>query len=502
MDKAALEIALADEAATQRFGEDMSLAIGPGDVIRLEGDLGAGKSTLARALIRAMADAPDLEVPSPTFTLVQSYDLRIPVHHIDLYRLAGPDEADELGMDELAASGAVLVEWPERAGDRLPEAALTVRLDHAGSGRRATVFGRSGAVARLERSLSIRSFLDEAGWGQGHRRFLLGDASTRSYETVETDGGTRILMNAPKQPDGPPIRDGKPYSQIAHLAESVLPFVAIDEVLRAEGFCAPEIHAADIDSGLLLIEHLGSVSYLSPEGRPVRERCEEAARLLAAMHAKTWPERIRTRDGREHVVPHYDRGAMMIEVELVTDWYMPFATGRHPDASVREGFVGAWNAVFDRLEKAETSLVLRDYHSPNLIWREEERGLDRLGLIDFQDAMIGPAAYDMASLAMDARVTIPADLERSMVETYAQARAEAGRFDRAAFEESYAIMAAQRNSKILGIFVRLDRRDGKPQYLKHLPRIRAYLGRALEHPSLAPVARFYRHHRLLEEAAA
>lgn len=502
MENSALEIALGDEAATQRFGEDVALAVKPGDLIRLEGDLGAGKTTLARALIRSIAGDPDLEVPSPTFTLVQSYDLRLPVHHLDLYRLSDADEVEELGVDELAATGVVLVEWPERAGDRLPGTSVTIRLEHEGDGRRATVSGNPAAMGRLRRSLAIRDFLAAAGWGQGRRRFLLGDASTRAYETVESGDGIRILMNAPKQPDGPPIRDGKPYSQIAHLAESVLPFVAIDEALRAEGFCAPEIFAADVDAGLLLIEHLGSGSYLSPDGEPVRERCEEAARLLAAMHARSWPREIRTSAGADHIVPRYDRGAMAIEVELITDWYVPFATGRPADAAMREEFLDAWNAVFDRLETAETSLVLRDYHSPNLIWREERAGLDRLGIIDFQDAMIGPAAYDVASLAMDARVTIPAELESAILEAYVEASRAAGAFDRTAFEEAYAIMAAQRNSKILGIFVRLDRRDGKPQYLKHLPRIRSYLGRALSHPALAPVARFYSRHGLLEDVAA
>src|SRR4029453_1046105 len=129
-------------------------------------------------------------------------------------------------------------------------------------------------------------------------------------------------------------------------------------------------------------------------------------------------------------------------------------------------------------------LVLRDYHSPNIIWRAQRRGADRLGLIYFQDALIGPSAYDVASLGMDARVTVPEEIERRVVEAYVRARSAAGPFDRAAFELAYATMAAQRNSKILGIFVRLHRRDGKPAYLKHLPRIRAYLRRALAHPAL------------------
>ena len=121
----------------------------------------------------------------------------------------------------------------------------------------------------------------------------------------------------------------------------------------------------------------------------------------------------------------------------------------------------------------------------------ERSGTDRLGIIDFQDAMIGPAAYDVASLAQDARVTIPPELEQEIVEAYCAARERQGDFDRAGFEQAYAIMAAQRNTKILGIFVRLDQRDGKPHYLKHLPRIRDYVARSLRHPALGEVRDFY-----------
>jgi tRNA threonylcarbamoyl adenosine modification protein YjeE len=502
MSEEAVEVALADEAATAWLGEDLALALKPGDLVRLEGDLGAGKTTLARAVIRAMAGEPDLGVPSPTFTLVQSYDLRLSIHHLDLYRLGSPDELDELGLDELVSDGVALVEWPQRGGDRLPPAAVTIRLEHEGAGRRAFVSGSAPALSRLRRSLLIRDFLKRSGVGHTHRQFLLGDASTRAYEIVSgSDGGLRILMNAPRQPDGPPIRDGKPYSQIAHLAENVLPFVAVGEALRREGFHAPAIEAADLDQGLLLIEHLGSGSFLGEDGEPVEARYEEAARLLARLHQRRWPSLLPSGYGPDHQVPDYDRGAMMIEVELLLEWYLPFIAGRAAGPETRAAFVSAWNAVLDRLVGAETSLVLRDYHSPNLIWRPDRPGFDRIGLIDFQDAMIGPGAYDVASLAMDARVTIPEPLERATVEAYAAARHDPS-FNREMFDMAYAIMAAQRNSKILGIFVRLDRRDGKPQYLKHLPRIRAYLGRALRHPALAPVASLYRTLGVVEEAEA
>src|SRR5262249_36877298 len=158
-------------------------------------------------------------------------------------------------------------------------------------------------------------------------------------------------------------------------------------------------------------------------------------------------------------------------------------------AAEREAFIGAWNTALDRLDGAEKTLMLRDVQSPNFIWRPDRQDLDRLGVIDFQDALIGPAAYDVASLALDPRVTMSSEMERAVVEAYVSARGP--HFDLPAFEEAYAIMGAQRHSKILGLFVRLDRRDGKPIYLKHLPRIRDYLRRSFGHPVLSEVRDMY-----------
>ncbi len=498
-----IEIALPDEAATRRLGEDLALALRAGDVVSLRGDLGAGKTTLARSVIRTLADDDRLEVPSPTFTLVQSYELRLPVHHLDLYRLGSPDELDELGVDELAEDGALLVEWPEHAGGALPAEALSIEIVHEDGARRASVAGSPPALERLSRSLAIRRFLESAGWGAARRRYLQGDASTRTYETVTLDGQEpRILMDAPARPSGPPIRDGRTYAEIAHIAESVVPFVAIDSILGEAGFAVPEIHAADLDAGLLLTAHLGNGAFLNPSGEPVEERYQAAAELLAAIHAHSWPRDITLDRGLVHRIPDFDRQAMLIEVELLIDWYLPDVTGHAVDEAMRRDYLAAWNEVLDRLAGAQTSLVLRDFHSPNIIWRDDRHGLERLGIIDFQDAMLGPAAYDVAALALDARVTIPPALEAEIVSAYTRARAGATGFDKASFEEAYAIMGAQRNAKILGLFVRLHRRDGKPAYRAHLPRIRDYLARCLGHPALGPVARFCAAHDVLKQAQA
>ncbi|RVC46269.1 tRNA (adenosine(37)-N6)-threonylcarbamoyltransferase complex ATPase subunit type 1 TsaE, partial [Mesorhizobium sp. M4A.F.Ca.ET.090.04.2.1] len=210
---AGLERFLADEAATARLGEDLAMALRPGDVLALKGDLGAGKSTLARSLIRALADDAGLDVPSPTFTLVQTYDTRFPVHHFDLYRLSAAAELDELGFDDALAQGAALVEWPERAETALPDGTLWVELAHQGDGRLAKLSGQGAAFDRAARSLAMRDFLATAGWGEAGRRFFVGDASARSYEIVSLAGlAPRVLMNSPRLVLGPPVRDGKPYA--------------------------------------------------------------------------------------------------------------------------------------------------------------------------------------------------------------------------------------------------------------------------------------------------
>ncbi|MHB2267370.1 tRNA (adenosine(37)-N6)-threonylcarbamoyltransferase complex ATPase subunit type 1 TsaE [Aliihoeflea sp. PC F10.4] len=495
-----IERLLGDEAATLQAGNDLAAALRRGDALALHGDLGAGKTTLARAIIRSLAGDPLLDVPSPTFTLVQLYDSRLPVAHFDLYRIGEPDEVMELGLEDAIQGGVALIEWPDKAGVYLPETTIHVKLLDEGEGRRLVVDGPIESLARFERAFAIRDFLDGSDRRSAMRGYLAGDASARSYETIESGAGAELLMNAPRQPDGPPIRDGKPYSRIAHLAESVHPFVAIANALRDHGFAAPQIKAMDLDAGLLLIENLGPDGILDGEGRPLAERYAAAAETLSVMHTKTWFDTFALPGGGTYHVPAYDRGAMGVETELLIDWYLPYATGRAATPEERADFRACWEKLFERLDRSEKSIVLRDYHSPNIIWRDGAVGTDRIGIIDFQDALIGPSAYDVASLAMDARVTISEELEADIRATYLTGRIDAS-FDRAAFDRAYAIMATQRNSKILGIFVRLNARDGKPQYLKHLPRIRDYLERATRHPDLSELRELYRRMRVLPEAA-
>ena len=156
-------------------------------------------------------------------------------------------------------------------------------------------------------------------------------------------------------------------------------------------------------------------------------------------------------------------------------------------------FVAMWRALLQKPAAAPRTWVLRDFHSPNLIWLAERSGIARVGVIDFQDTVLGPASYDVVSLLQDARIDVPESLELALLSRYIKARrAQDAGFDAAGFAELYAIMSAQRNTRLLGTFARLNRRDGKPHYLRHQPRIWTYLNRSLAHPALAYLCEWYR----------
>src|SRR5262249_24016922 len=152
-------------------------------------------------------------------------------------------------------------------------------------------------------------------------------------------------------------------------------------------------------------------------------------------------------------IPNFDRTAMKMEVRLVLDWHLAWKRGTGPTDSERDEYLAIWDQLIDELRSVETNLLLRDFHSPNIIWREHENGVCKVGMIDFQDAMIGPTAYDLASIVQDARVTIEPDLFRQLMDDYLSLRRAQGGFDEAGSMKAWAIMSAQRNCKLAGLWV-------------------------------------------------
>jgi N-acetylmuramate 1-kinase len=491
---------LGDEQATEALVRDIAALIEPGDLITLSGDLGAGKTTFARAFIRHIAGNDLMEVPSPTFTLMQVYELpRFTLLHTDLYRLNSADELTELGFDELREGAVTLLEWPDRAELVLPpdrlDIDLTLAPEEGATVRHVRVTGAGRFAVKAERMTHIRDFLAEHGLGEAMRKRIQGDASTRVYERLMRGAQSLVLMNAPRRPDGPPVRDGKPYSAIAHLAESVTPFIAMARGLTQRGFSAPTILAADREAGLVVLEDLGNELVVGGEPpAPIEERYAAAVDVLVGLHGMNLPNVLPVEPGLDYRLPQYDLGALTIELELLLDWYLPKLKSSL-SASGRETFLSLWRNALAPVLEAPPTWVLRDFHSPNLLWLPQREGIARVGLLDFQDAMMGSAAYDVASLLQDARVDVPDEMEINLLTRYLSARQAAdSSFDPELFAQLYAALAAQRASKILGIFARLEKRDGKPQYLRHMPRVWGYLRRALAHPALAQLQSWYRAH--------
>ncbi len=492
-------IADADLGGVEVIASLVALKVRRGDVIALRGDLGAGKTTFARALIRALLEDSAAEVPSPTFPLVQNYATeRLAVAHFDLYRLNGPDDLEEIGFEDAIGQGLAVVEWPERAGTALPadriEIAFTAGTD--AEQRNVSVTGLGAASERVARLRQIHAFLVAhlRNLGDWRVTYLQGDASARAYARVALAKHRLVLMDAPRMADGPPVLNGQPYSRIAHLAEDVAPFVAIGRALETVGLSVPNIRAADLQQGFILLEDLGDMTF----GRALAEGHAQgpvwlaAVDVLSALRAAPLPRELPLPDGRTYRLPRFDRAALEIELALILDWYWPAVHGANCPDNVRAEFMDLWSPLLDRMLGEAPGLFLRDYHSPNLFWLPDRAGLKNVGVIDFQDALAEHWSYDLVSLLQDARVDVAPDLERAGFERYCRtvALAEPG-FDEDAFAAAYAAFGLQRNTRLVGLWVRLLKRDGKPQYLQHMPRTWDYIARNLRHPSLSSLAAWY-----------
>jgi tRNA threonylcarbamoyl adenosine modification protein YjeE len=491
-------VELPDESATERLGETIAMMLRPGDLVALSGELGAGKTTLARALLRSFSGRPSLEVPSPTFTLVQPYagvGFRFPVTHVDLYRVADPREIDELGLDDALAEGALVVEWPEHGGRFFANAMrFDISLAHAGAGRLGTLSASDPKAAkRLARALRLRAFLDRTNFAAWRRRYYQGDASWRGYETLHgANGAVAVLMNADAMPDKEAPAAREAYMSATHLVAyaDVAPVVAIAAELERRGVSVPRVLAADVTDCAVVMEDLGT-TYVQEGGAPIPERYRAALDLLVHLHRQDWPNTFHGPAGARCEIPRYSRVALGAEVAILIDKFLPAMTGQATSADVRDGFIAAWDGPFRVIEERVRTLTLFDYHSPNLHWLPERQGIARVGVIDTQDARFSPAAYDVVSLTQDARVSVPPALEDELLQRYLAARRSDGPFDEASFRVDYSICGAQRATRILGVFARLASDDGKAHYLQHVPRLNAYLDRCLEHPVLSSVKAWY-----------
>ncbi|MCA8890069.1 MAG: phosphotransferase, partial [Parvularculaceae bacterium] len=280
------------------------------------------------------------------------------------------------------------------------------------------------------------------------------------------------------------------YNAMARLAgPNIEKFIAISEILLKAGLSAPRVFYADRSLGFAIIEDLGDSLYSKAITSSIDERLAYQSAIDCLIHLDAAKADLIEYDA--HLLLTYDRLALESETLLVIDWYWPRANAEVPSEEARRDYMAAWSSALDRLSPPST-LTLRDYHAENLLWLNNRQGIQRTGIIDFQDALIGYPAYDLVSLLEDARRDVAPELAAEMIDHYiTSAERKHSDFDRDIFTTEYAILGAQRNAKILGIFSRLVQRDGKKRYAELLPRVEAHLKNNLRHPTLHAVQTFF-----------
>ncbi len=348
-----------------------------------------------------------------------------------------------------------------------------------------------------EREIQITQFLADAGWDEANRHKLPGDASTRRYEKMSMGSKKAILMDAPKgaeapsEPEGatPEMRAKLGYNALARLAgPNPEAFAAIAKELKMRGFSAPAIMAQDQDLGFMLLEDLGSDLFARVlEDDPTKELqlYKAAIDTLGAIYRSSFPAKMHS-GAKEWRVRDYDRYALQAEADLFLDWFGA-DFDREISDKARKNWYAIWDKLLPLLDKHPKGLALRDFHAENLFWLPRRQSVARVGLIDFQDGLFAHPAYDLVSLLEDARRDVALELQAPLIKRFCD---KAGLKYDDDFKAAYAVMGAQRNAKILGIFVRLAKRDGKLHYRDLIPRVAQHFIRDLSHPALAELKKW------------
>ncbi len=336
----------------------------------------------------------------------------------------------------------------------------------------------------MSRDAEIITFLNSAGWGDAKRMAVPGDASSRRYERLTRGGEKAVLMDAPRGAEAPAEPEGATdkerqalgYNAVARLAgPEPAAFICIAEALTQRGFSAPRTLARDLEKGFILLEDLGDDLFarvIVEDGAKERELYAAAIDTLAAIYRCSFASDLISGDATWRV-RDYDNLALQAEVNLLLEWYAADKGVEISDAAKGE-WSEIWADLLDYLNVHPKGLALRDFHAENIFWLPEREATARVGLIDFQDGLMAHPTYDLISLIEDARRDVSPELHGELIQRFCN---KAGLKNDTAFQNAYAVMGAQRNAKILGIFVRLAKRDNKPSYRQLIPRVqKLFLG--------------------------
>ncbi|MBO5998044.1 MAG: phosphotransferase [Alphaproteobacteria bacterium] len=309
----------------------------------------------------------------------------------------------------------------------------------------------------MERSDLIKDFLKKNKLDEMPIEWMPSDASFRHYARIKTPERNYILMDAPK-PEKPEQ------------------FVVVDKILEKNGLSVPKIYDSDFENGFVLLEDFGDDTY----ARMLAKGADELELYKTALSSLVKISEVKDFDG----IPLYDDKWLKYALTSFTDWFIPNALNRELTEEEKNSFNKIWNDLYVSIEKAPKGLILIDYHIDNMIHLNDRKGYKACGLLDFQDAKVGPLAYDLASLIEDARRDVPKNIREEILNGYIKAFPK---MDKDLFMRSYHIVAAKRHVRVIGVFTRLKARDGKDKYLKHIPRVWKLLEEHLDEPYMQPL---------------
>jgi tRNA threonylcarbamoyl adenosine modification protein YjeE len=476
-----------NEAETKNLASALARYAVAGDFIRLEGTLGLGKTTFARAFIRALSGEADLAVPSPTFNLMQTYDeTRLPVVHVDAYRMVDASELDMLDLSTYYENGVTLMEWCGNVEQALPVYTpperhimeseigdfLTVELaDVEGQPdqRKITLkahgtwcqrFGLlTTGVMREQTGAGRDNFLKENGFEDVKLETTSPDCSFRTYYRFQADDQNYIVMDAP-----PPIEDVVPFINMAGFYESI-------------GLRVPHIFAQDAKQAYLLLEDLGK--------HVLSDVCKDKSLQEKWLNVAV-DVLIHTANEKKPNIWGYSAESMWQEAKRFTDWYLPYVTGQATHTADREAFKNAWFTAFESVKNLPQTTCHWDYHVDNLMCLDPqgEATLNNLALIDFQDARVGPVSMDMACLLED-RFPAGESLKQKLIHTFLDGLEQKVSYQD--FMAGYNLCLAHRFFKITGLLVRLQERDQRGNVMARMDQVWQTLNQALSHEACAPI---------------
>ena len=464
----------------EKLAKELTPLLNEGGVMTLNGQIGAGKTALAKLVIHDLTQVPLEDIISPTFNLYHTYNKdNLEITHYDLYRIESEIELLEIDLNEAFTDKICIIEWADRFKDLLPKDRIEVTITCLKNERLYKINPLGKFKDVVKNWAKIENFLSDLDINFTELQRLRGDASKRKYYRVKNLDNTMILMDATQESD---------MKSKTGPTDGINDFIKIQEYLDSIDVRVPKLIARNKHDNIILEEDLGEYSYtdmLTKENYV--ELYNPAIKTLIHISNINHPKNIST-NSNPHYLREFDLDTYLNEAEIFIDYYWPFIHGKQCNADKKKEFRDIMVGVYSNLTNDKT-LMLRDFHSPNLLFLENENGYRKCAVIDFQDALFGHPLYDLVSLTNDARITIDEYQEKYLIELYKKDFPFNNfQFDSLSFMQQYHILGVQRSIKILGIFARLAILEANQNYLVHMPRIICYFKRIMQSGSIQALA--------------